>query len=597
MADPPSAGRHAVVIGSGAGGGMAAWVLVRAGFQVTVLEKGRNYFRGLDDPRGLGLPILGGDEIGHLRGLPGYDTLGEPTSYRSHSDAAAGLDRSFTGDAKRLPITVGGGTTHWDAKTPRFFAMDFEMRSRFGPVANADVQDWPFGYDDLAPYYEAVETLIGVSGDLERTPDFVLREAPRGPYPLPPGPPMYSSLVFAEAAEALGYQPHPFPMAINSRAHDGRPACNNCGMCAGFVCPINARAGAAVTTLRRALLSGARLVTRAAATRIGTDSTGRATHVEYLAGDRMLPTRIEADVVVLAASPIESARIALLSRGPAHPEGLGNSSGRVGRTVCFHVLTFVGGVMQQRLHPHRGRNSSHCMLEGAIPDTGTRWARVAGLPYLRGGVAEIGTSPGLIEEALAYDDLPFLGRGRHKELMRSSPLRDRLLSALMIGEDLPQLANRVDLDPSVRDVYGVPVARLTHDLHRHDTVASWVWGRRLQRGCKAAGADRSFCYPAGLRLTRAKRANNSFHVSGTLRMGSSPESSVTDEFGLMHDAPNVVVCDASVFPTSGAVNPTLTIMSVAWRNATALGHGDSRARRGPPLDPWPVGAAGPKRVV
>jgi len=575
--------QHVVVIGSGAGGGAAAWVLAQAGFQVTVLEKGRNFFRGLGDPRALGLPLFGGDEIRKARGFPGSDTFAEPRSLRSQREATEGVERSHVGDVNHLPFTVGGGTTHWDAKTPRFWKADFEMRSRYGPIEGADVVDWPFGYETSRPWIEQVEEQLGVAGSLEETPDFVLVESPRGPYPLPPGPPQYASLLFAEAAGQLGYRAHPFPMAINSRPYDGRPTCRNCGYCSGFGCPINARAGSAVTFLRRALLSDARLVTRAVVTRIGCDDRGLATHVEYLDAARgMKPVKLSADAVVLAASPIESARLALLSRSPAHPHGLGNreEGGRVGRTLCFHTSTFAAGVMPQRLHAHRGRSTTHCLLEPCVPDTGSRWARWAGLPYLRGGVVELGGAPNLIEEARIYDDLPFTPRTRHKDMMRESSLRDRLLAAQMLGEDLPQYENRVDLDPRVRDVYGLPVARVTYSHHKHDLLASWVWGRRIQKICKAAGAGDSYFYPAGLGF-HAASAHDTRHIGCTMRMGRDPAVSVCDEFGRIHGAPNVVVCDGSVLPSFGAVNPTLTVMAVALRSATALAHGEGQARRGP----------------
>jgi choline dehydrogenase-like flavoprotein len=572
-----------VVIGSGAGGAAAAFVLARAGWQVTVLEKGRNYFRGLDDPSGLALPMFGGDEIRRARGFPGIDVLAEPRTLRSQAEAERGVLRSFTGDVNHLPATVGGGTTHWGGGTPRFWRLDFELRSRLGPVEGADVADWPFGYAELAPWYELAEGILGVAGDLAATPAFVLEEMPRGPYPLPPNPPHYSGRVFADGAARLGYRVHPFPECINSRPHDGRPVCHNCGYCNGYGCPINARAGAAVSFLRPALLAGARLETRAMVTRIATGADGRATHVELLAGDRLAPRRIEADAVVLAASAVESARLALLSAGPAHPAGLGNSSGRVGRCLCFHASTYAAGVMPQRLHPHRGRTTSHLMLEPAVPGRPTL-ARLAGLPWMRGGVVEIGGSAGLVDEALLYGSLPF-GRGRLKELLRSSPLRDRLLGVQMLGEDLPQLANRVDLDPAVRDVYGLPVPRITYSLHRHERVAGLHWAIELRRIMRAAGAERALVFPAGFGPLRGEPVDNTRHQSGTLRMGADPALSVTDEFGRMHDAPNVVVADSSVFPTSGAFNPTLTIMAVALRSATALAHGEERARRPAPAAP------------
>ncbi len=575
--------RHVVVIGSGAGGATAALVLARGGFEVTILEKGQSFFRGLGSAEGLGLPVFGGDEIRRRRHFPGLDPLAEPRTLRSRDAAESGLDAAASANANTLPATVGGGTTHWDGKVPRFFRMDFEMQSRFGPVPGADLADWPFGYDELTPYYDAVEEILGVAGDLAATPDFVLREAPRGPYPLPPGPPMYAGLLFQEAAAQLGYRVHPFPEAINSRPYDGRPACHNCGYCAGFGCPINARGGAAVSFLHRALRAGAKLVTRAMATRIATRPDGRASHVEYLATDRRVPERIDADFVVLAASAVESARLALLSTGPAHSQGLGNRTGRVGRTVCFHASTFAVGLMPQRLHAYRGRSATHVMMEPCLPvEAGATLGRLSGVPWLRGGVVEIGGSAYLIDEALVYDSLPFVRRSRSKDWMRSSPLRDRLLGTQMLGEDLPVWGNRVDLDPRVRDVYGLPVARISYSPHRHDWLASLHWGRELRRILLAAGAEHALFYPAALGWSGDAVASNTRHQSGTLRMGSHPERSVADPFGRLHDAPNVVVCDSSLFPTSGAMNPTLTLMAVAMRNATALAHGEAEARRGPP---------------
>jgi choline dehydrogenase-like flavoprotein len=586
-------GRNVVVIGSGAGGSSAAMVLAEAGFSVTILEKGKNYFRGLDDPDALGLPLFGGDEIRDARGWPGMDAFAEPRTLRSQAEARDGVARSFTGDVNLLPATVGGGTTHWDAKVPRFWKTDFEMASRWGPIEGAAVVDWPFGYDDLAPYYTACEDILGVSGDLDATPEFVREAAPRGPYPMPSNPPMYAARVFQEAAAHLGYQVHPAPEAINSVPHDGRPPCHNCGYCSRYGCPVNARGGAAVTFLRRALLAGARLVTRAMVTKIVTGPDGCLRGVDYLAGGTLAPTHLPADVVILAASAVESARIALLSASGKHPDGLGNRSGRVGRSVCFHASTFATAVMPQRLHAYRGRAASHFMLEPCLPRRDWGWT---GLPWFRGGVVEVGGSPRLIDEALIYDETPFLRRAKHKDLMRSSPLRDRLLGVQMLGEDLPQLANRVDLDPEVRDVYGLPVARVSFSWHRHEKVASLYWGLELRRICKATGAEHALFYPSNLGFSNAEEALQTRHQSGTLRMGSDPERSVVDAFGRMHDVPQVVVCDGSVFPTSGAFNPTLTIMAVAMRSATALAHGEEAARGGPLLK-RPAGAAPTSRAV
>ncbi|MFN8104893.1 MAG: GMC family oxidoreductase [Acidimicrobiia bacterium] len=557
---------HAVVIGSGAGGSVAAWVLAEAGWDVTILEKGRNRFRGLGDPLGIGPPRFGGDEVGANRFTPG-----NPRTGRTQAEAAAGVARSHVGALNNLPVTVGGGTTYWGASVPRFWDIDFRMASTYGPVPDAQVADWPFGYDDLVPYYDVVEDLIGTAGSLAATPDFVLAHMPRGEYPQPPGPPTYAARVFATGAAKLGFHTHPMPGAINSVPHDGRPACNNCGFCNAFGCPIHARGGAAVTFLHSALLAGAELRTRACVTGVRTQG-GRAVAVDYLEGLGPDSVSVEADVVVLAASPIESTRIAQLS-------GISPENDLLGRHLCFHSSSYGAGVLDHRVHTYKGRASVDTMMDAAVPDT--KSGKLFGLPYIRGGVVEIGAGQFLIDEARSYDTFPFTRGRRHKDLMRASTLRDRLVGAQMLGEDLAQAANRVDLDPRVKDIYGLPVPRITYSLHRHDRIASWYWAARIAQTCRAAGCAQAYFLPDGLGIRSDGPVSPTRHISGTMRMGADADTSVTDQFGRMHDIGNLVVCDGSVFPTSGAFNPTNTIMAVAMRSATALAHGEDQASRGP----------------
>lgn len=557
---------HAVVIGSGAGGSVAAWVLADAGWSVTILEKGRNRFRGLADPDGVGPPMFGGDEVGANR-----FATGNPRTGRTQAEAAAGVARSHIGALNNLPITVGGGTTYWGGSVPRFWDIDFHMASTYGPVPGAQVADWPFGYDDLVPYYDVVEALIGTAGSLADTPGFVLGHMPRGEYPQPPGPPTYAAQLFARGARSLGFHPHPMPAAINSTPHDERPACNNCGFCNAFGCPIHARGGAAVTFLRRALLAGADLRTRTCVTAVRT-AGGRAIAVDYVEGLGPERASVEADVVVLAASPIESTRIALMS-------GITPGNDLLGRHLCFHSSSYGAGVVDHRVHTHKGRASVFTMMDAAVPDT--KAGKLFGLPYIRGGVMEAGAGQFLIDEAVAYDSFPFTRGRHHKDLMRASTLRDRLVGVQMLGEDLAQAANQVDLDPRVKDIYGLPVPRITYSLHRHDRIASWYWAAKIAEICRAAGASRTYFLPDGLGLRSDGPVSPTRHILGTMRMGTDPDTSVTDPFGRMHDIENLVVCDGSVFPSSGAFNPTNTIMSVAMRSATALAYGEDQALIGP----------------
>src|SRR5207302_11289853 len=175
---------------------------------------------------------------------------------RSQEEAAQGVAHSFLGDVNDLPTTVGGGTVHWDAKTPRFWRQDFQGRSLHGPVPDANVADWPLTYDELAPYYDEVEVRLGVQGDVTRMPARTLDQAPRsGPFPQPPNPPMLAGLRLAEGAARLGFTAYPFPMAVNSTDYAGRPPCNSCGFSSGFGCPINARGGAAGSFVHDALLA------------------------------------------------------------------------------------------------------------------------------------------------------------------------------------------------------------------------------------------------------------------------------------------------------------------------------------------------------
>src|ERR1700704_3316099 len=265
----------AIVVGSGAGGSVAALELVRAGFEVLVLEKGRNLLPGLGGSRPVG-SLFGNDEVKAGRYFENQDIVLEPRTSRTQAEANQGVARSFIGDVNTLPTTVGGGTVHWDAKTPRFWKQDFAGRSLYGPVPGANVADWPLSYGDLAPLYDEIERRLGVQGDVGAMPAATLAQAPRRhQFVMPPNPPMYAGTLFAQGAAAAGYHAYPFPMAINSMEFDGRPRCNSCGFCSGFGCPINARGGAAVSFLHQAVRGGARLVSRAFVSRVELSADGR----------------------------------------------------------------------------------------------------------------------------------------------------------------------------------------------------------------------------------------------------------------------------------------------------------------------------------
>jgi len=558
----------AIVVGSGAGGSTVAMELAESGWDVVIFEKGSNYYTNLDGVGPFGT-TFSNDE---LKALYRYFEQPDPIAYPRTFRHKASQPASYVGPVNELPVTVGGGTTHWDAKVPRFWDIDFKGLSLLGPQPGADVQDWPFEYSEIAPYYDAVEALLGTQGDVGAIPALTLKHAPRSrPFPMPPGPQQRSSKLIAKGAKRIGLHPYPFPTAINSVEYDGRPACNNCGFCSNYGCPISARVGA-LAPLRRALRTG-RVQLHPETTVTKVNFTGRrATGVSYLdpqgnAGGE------SADLVVLAASAIETSRLALLS-------GLPDASGRIGARLMFHNFVDGFGIyLDQRVHAYRGRSITQCMEDFANPDfPGARAAaKLAGLPYIRGGLCELGGSQDPITEGQFYQEiLGFLPGVQlfgspFKDLMRASLLRDRLAGVNYIGTDLPYLTNNVTLDPSVTDLNGQPVPRITYAPGKHEKVSQTFYLIPITAMMAAAGATLFAAIPDGLaRSVSGGTPPNTKHVMGGMQMGVSPTTSVVDPNGRMHQMENVYVADGSVFVTSGCQNPTNTLMAVALRIARGL---------------------------
>jgi gluconate 2-dehydrogenase alpha chain len=399
---------------------------------------------------------------------------------------------------------------------------------------------------------------------------------------MPPGAAQYTSRLLSSGAETLGLTPYPVPMAINSQTYGGRPACNDCGFCSHYGCPIHARVGA-LAPLQRALIAGAHLESETFASRV-IWSGRRATGITLTDGAGRSRTE-KADLVVLAGSTIETIRLALLSSLP-------DPNGQIGRNLMMHWFTAGSGVfLTERIHAYRGRSTSHACDDFADPafPAAQAAAAAAGLPYVRGGVLELGGSQDPISEAQTYRFILSTALGSVKpfgtalkQLMRASLLRDRLAGLEMIGEDLPQPTNTVDLDPKVKDYRGVPVARITYAPHQHELVAQTTYIPLISALLKASGADVGFAVPevsSDMYPVAAGDVPDGKHIMGGMRMGTDPKASATDAIGRVHGLDNVVVADGSVFPTSGAHNPTLTIMATALRNArqwVGLGSGNKR---------------------
>lgn len=534
-----------IVIGSGAGGSAIADTLTKNGKTVLVLEAGPNHFDGLDDGTKPPVPRFSSDELKlYVRNYILPDPYVEPRTFRFTPGDG---DRTFIGDVNTLPKHVGGGCVHADLKMPRFAPQDFKLGTDLaGKFAGTAFADWPVDYDALAPFYEYVEKTIGIQG-LRGSDPFA--GPMKSDYPMPPGSKPYFVSKIEEGAKKLGITVFPYPSAINSRPYDGRPPCADCAMCSGYGCPTNAKGSTAVTMLRRALLSGkCQLRAETRAVRLVAGNPGHVDGVECIGPDGKRVT-YEADQYVLAASPIEDARLVLLSGG------IGNSSGLVGKTLMFHLQTVAIGITEERMHAHRGRTVSHGFSDfRGVPNDPA---------HPLGGIVELSGAQGALEESTFYTRilkqlaLNFDGT-RFKRLMQQAPARERLVALTMQAEDAPQLGNAVDLDPAVKDLDGLPVARVTYQSHAFELGARDFYIPKLMELLQAMGAKWGFPAPKD-------DISGSAHIMGTLRFGADPKASVCNPDGRFHDVDNLWNADGALFPTSSGYNPTHTIISLAVR--------------------------------
>jgi choline dehydrogenase-like flavoprotein len=556
------------IVGSGAGAGPVAYLCAKNGLKVLVLEAGANHYDHLDDPNQQPVPEHAADEMKfQVRSFIDIDPNMDPRSWRTDTSKV----REQVTDVNGLPKHVGGGMVHADVKMPRFEEQDFQMATLLGgKVQNANFADWPITYAQLEPFYAFAEKALGIQG-LKGANPF---EPPRsGDYPMPPGVPMYLSKLMTTALASSGYTAFPYPTAVNSMPYDGRPACNDCGYCSDYGCAINAKGSTAVTMLRKALLTGNCLLL--AETRVtklvmnGAKDT--VTAVECIDPDGKT-VQYQAARFVLAASPIEDARICLLS-DPGGP-GVGNSSDMLGRNLMFHLQTSCVGIFNDRLHGHRGRtvDTGFCDFRGSAANYNPNDPSTA-----LGGIVEISGSERPINEAqyyaeimrvlLKFDSFIF------KKMMRQSPFRDRIVVLTMQAEDAPQATNRVDLDPNVVDFFGTPAPRVTYANHPYELAASDYRGKMMVDVTDSGGKGAIF-KNAGARwaaVTPRDTIPASAHIMGTLRFGSDPAKSVCDATGKFHDIQNLYCSDGALFPTSSGYNPTMTICALAcWVGANMV---------------------------
>jgi choline dehydrogenase-like flavoprotein len=533
------ADRHvnAVIVGAGAGGGVVAKELSEAGLSVFLLERGGwASFEANDHDE------LSAQSYGVLRNAFGpdderYRRVFVDTEGRQH------LVTPVDGGYGNVAACVGSGTASYGAMAWRFVPQDFRMRSVYGVLEGSTLKDWPISYDDLEPFYEKAEWEIGVSGEAPPPPNAPPR---RKPYPMPPHPYTLAARRLEPAARQLGYHPFHIPMLRNTVPFGGRAACIRCRYCSGYACEVDAKNGTHNTAIPAALVTGnCTLRTQCVASEVIVDNRGRTRGVRYFDQDNRAQFQT-ADLVVLSCSATETARILLNSGSRLFPRGAGNRYDWVGRNLQDHAYTGAYGLFADEVYDDVGPGASI-----AISDFNH------GNPGLKGGGM-------LCNQFLCHPyaftrrrppEAPTWGR-EHKNYQRT--FFKRLLGIHGPVQEMPVFESRLEVDPSVKDYWGIPVARLSGHRHPHTIEICRFMAPKAAAWLKEAGAAVTW-----LQIPGAGQGGGA-HQAGTCRMGNDPKTSVTNRYGQVHDIDNLFVADGSLHVTNGGFNPVLTILALGY---------------------------------
>jgi len=548
-----------VIIGSGAGGGMAAKVLTEAGANVLMLEAGvpfdtRRDSRMLawpyDSPR-RGAPIPERQFGEFDAGWGGWTLDGEPyTTARGNA---------FDWFRTRM---VGGRTNHWGRISLRLGPDDFRPRSIDGLG-----DDWPITYDDVKPYYDAIDRYIGIFGSMEGLPN-----DPDGIFQPPPRPRCYELLIKG-AAERLGVRVIANRLSILTQPLNGRPACHYCGQC-GRACASHANFSTPSVLLPPALATGRlTIVTSAMAREVTVDEQGLASGVSYIDKTTGRDNHVRARIVVVAASACESARLLLNSKSSTFPQGLANSSGVVGRYLTDSTGTAVRGFIPRMMdsvpHNEDGASGAHLYMPW--------WGDNRKLDFPRGYHIEIGggrrmpglgTFNGVHLYNGEFDGRPIAGGGYGKSLKDDYR---RFYGATVgfagRGEMVPNKDSFCEIDPAVVDRWGIPVLRFhwkwtdhEHNQAKHmqETFRAIIHEMGGTPLTPMPSADTGYGIEPGGRI---------IHEVGVTRMGNNPDNSVVNGYCQAHDVRNLFVADGGPFVSNPHKNVTWTILALSMRTA------------------------------
>jgi choline dehydrogenase-like flavoprotein len=535
---------NAVVVGAGAAGGIVAKELAVAGLSVVLLERGKWYTAA--DCRKDDLRNQRNSQLGNAFGP---DDEGNPRVWVDAKGVAHTVLAS-EGAYSNNAACVGGGTLSWGAQAWRFMPQDFRMRSTYGVPAGSSLEDWPITYDDLEPYYDKAEHEIGVSGDYSGTPFHAPRKRP---LPMPPLPPNREFGILEPAAKRLGLHPLHIPMARNSVPYNGRGPCMRCRWCVGFACEVDAKNGSQNTVIPVALNTGnCELRTQCQVKEILTDERGRARGVSYFDERGRLQEQL-ADLVIVSGCATESARLLLNSRSKLYPDGIGNRYDQVGRNLQGHYYSGAMGYFEDETYDDIGPGASIAVMDYNHGTPGMCGGGMLANEFIRLPIQMVDRMP---------KDTPRWGLV-HKQAMRHFFKRN--IAVMGPTQQIPMADARVTLDPDVRDKYGIPVVRISGNVHPHTFEIGAVQAQRAEAWLKEAGAIATQLTGGMPEVVSAGQ-----HQAGTCRMGNDPRSSVVDRTCRVHDVDNVFVIDSSVHVNNGGFNPGLTIMAIAYYASDAL---------------------------
>jgi choline dehydrogenase-like flavoprotein len=547
----PRAVYDVCIVGSGAGGGMAAHALTNAGARVVMLEAGGEWYASKNSPmlvptyasprRGASTRLRPFGEFDACDG--GWDIEGEPYTVAS--------GQQFRWWRARM---LGGRTNHWGRISLRFGPDDFRGKSRDGLG-----DDWPISYDDVAPYYDRVDELVGIFGTNEG-----LRNHPDGKFQPPPKPRCYELLV-KKASDKLGVVCIPARMSILTKPIHGRQACHYCGQC-NRGCTVKANFSSPDVLIAPAQATGRlTLITNAMAREVTVGSDGLATGVSYIDKRTGEDRHVRARIVVLAASACESARILLNSKSSQFPQGLANSSGTVGKyltdTTGADVAGYIPAMENHVVHNEDGVGGQHVYMPW--------WLDNKKLDFPRGYHIEVwgGTyqpGAGFMGGIQRYP-----GGGGYGQQLKDDYRRyyGATIGFSGRGEQIPNENCFCEIDPSVVDRFGIPVLRFhwkwtDHEFnqvrHMHETFRALVAEMGGQVFAPMPVKEQNYNISTGGAI---------IHELGCTRMGADARSSVVNANCQAHDCKNLFIADGGPFVSQADKNPTWTILALSWRTA------------------------------